>query len=62
MSDPRYEHEFLPNRKGRCKQIIGFEHCGEDENFPPHIRWAERHQMVTMEEDEDIPEDEKEEE
>lgn len=37
--DPRFKHEFLPNRQGRCKVIIGSEYCGEMENFPPHQRW-----------------------
>ena len=23
MSDPRYYHDFEPNREGRCKRIIG---------------------------------------
>ncbi len=43
MSDPNYEHEFMPNRKGTCKRIVSAAHCGEREDFPAHVRWVERH-------------------
>jgi len=29
MGDPKYAHEFWPNRKGNCKQIVGNKICGE---------------------------------
>lgn len=40
--DPRYMHEFNPNRKGRCKRIVGSEHCGLTETAKVHVRYQER--------------------
>jgi hypothetical protein len=42
MSDPRYAHEFMPNRRGLCKYIVKYAHCGKPENASEHVRWAER--------------------
>ena len=43
MSDPNYEHPFIPNRKGLCKFVLKDHHCGEPEDDIRHLRWAERH-------------------
>lgn len=47
MSDPNYMHEFLPNRKGLCKQITTLGHCGKPEDAPVHVRWKEKEKEVT---------------
>ena len=41
MSDPNYMHEFWPNRKGLCKQIVGDRHCGKPEDFIVHNRYKQ---------------------
>lgn len=38
MSDPRHSHDFEPNRRGLCKQIVGAEHCGQPEDSLVHNR------------------------
>jgi hypothetical protein len=43
MTNPNYEHEFFPNRKGTCQRVVSGRHCGERENFPPHTLWTQRH-------------------
>jgi len=43
MTDPNYEHEFFPNRKGTCQRIVSAAHCGLPEDAPAHVRWEERH-------------------
>lgn len=43
MSDPNYEHEFMPNRKGLCKQVFRDGHCCKPEDDIVHVRWANRH-------------------
>lgn len=40
MSDPRHAHEFLPNRKGQCKQIVGTEMCHKPQDAIEHMRFA----------------------
>lgn len=40
MSDPRHMHEFLPNRRGKCKHLVGSSICGQGEMVPEHHRWA----------------------
>lgn len=46
MSDPNYEHPFMPNRKGLCKFVLKDRHCGEPEDDIRHLRWAERRSVV----------------
>lgn len=38
MSDPNYAHEFVPNREGRCRVIIGSRICAEPESAAVHQR------------------------
>lgn len=40
MSDPN-NHEFLPNRLGKCKQVVGSSICHLPEDAPAHVRWAD---------------------
>ena len=42
ITDPRHAHEFIPNRHGFCKQIVGNEHCGKGDLHPVHTRWELR--------------------
>jgi hypothetical protein len=46
MADPRHMHEFIPNRKGRCKRIVGSEHCGLPECAIAHARYRETTQQT----------------
>ncbi|MCC7570670.1 hypothetical protein KO465_04940 [Candidatus Micrarchaeota archaeon] len=44
--DINLKHEFLPNKQGKCKQIVGgkrsgYRICGEEKDFPAHQRWEE---------------------
>jgi hypothetical protein len=43
MSDPNYEHEFKPNRKGFCKRVLKYEQCGKQKDDIMHLRWEEKH-------------------
>lgn len=40
--NPRYEHEFLPSKRRLCKQVVGGQICGKDEQAVEHVRWTER--------------------
>lgn len=42
MSDPN-NHEFWPNKRGKCKQIIGSMMCHLPEDAPAHERWKRNH-------------------
>lgn len=42
MCDPRYSHEFYPNKKGLCKVIVGNEMCHKPHDAIEHVRWKER--------------------
>ncbi len=39
MTDPRHAHEFLPNRRERCKRIVGTEICALPKSAAVHLRW-----------------------
>ena len=47
MTDPNYEHEFWPNRKGTCQRVVSGGHCHLPEDAPVHVRWEERHPPKT---------------
>lgn len=49
MSDPN-NHEFLPNRKGLCKDVVGSRHCGLPEDARPHRLWRDSHPVPTQDE------------
>lgn len=40
MADPRHMHEFQPNRRGKCKTIVGHEICHKEETAPEHVRYS----------------------
>jgi hypothetical protein len=42
MSDPRYMHEFWPNKKGLCKRIVGCQMCHEPEDAEVHQRFVRK--------------------
>ena len=43
MSTIGQPHEFLPNRKGTCKQIVGAVICGLPEDARARVLWASKH-------------------
>jgi len=43
VSDPNYSHEFVPNKKGLCKQIVSGSLCHQGEQALVHTRWALAH-------------------
>ncbi len=52
MSDPNYMHEFWPNRKGTCQEMVtpGPRNCGLTEDAPVHQRYKDKYQYTATDE------------
>ena len=50
MSDRNYMHEFLPNRRGVCKQYLSNGLCHEPEDAIVHKRWEESERIRLQDE------------